>query len=78
MGNGLFRELENRLLRGKALAENINSQKNSGLQQQTSLELFMRRRYSTPERPDVEVEQKVWALRSPGEKAGHGLTAKHK
>lgn len=63
MGDELFRKIENRLLRGKALMDNIASRKDSSAQQQTSLELFVQRRYSVPERPDVEIERHVWALR---------------
>lgn len=30
---------------------------------QAGIELFMHRRYSLPERPDVEIERTIWAYR---------------
>lgn len=63
MGDELFRKIENRLLRGKALMDNVASRKKIGAQQQMSLELFVQRRYSMPEKPDVEIERRVWAFR---------------
>ncbi len=60
MGDELFRRIENRLLRGKLLMDHI-SQKNI-VARQTSLELFMHEQYRQPNRPDVEVERRVWAF----------------
>ena len=70
MGNGLMGELETRLLRGKSAldyegveqySENAEAVKHAA--GQTKLEFFMRRKYRLPQRPDVEIERKVWTLR---------------
>ena len=66
MGDELFRKIENRLLRGKALMEHMNSQQNNEAQPQTSLELFMHSEYSFPQEPGVTVERSVWAYRNRG------------
>ena len=64
-------ELETRLLRGKAAldyedaeqySENAEAVKHAA--GQTKLEFFMRRKYRLPQRPDVEIERRVWASRS--------------
>lgn len=60
-------ELETRLLRGKAAldyedagqySENAEAVKHTA--GQAKLEFFMRRKYRLPQRPDVEIERKVW------------------
>ncbi len=76
MGNGLVGELETRLLRGKAAldyedagqyGENAESVEHTA--GQAKLEFFMHRRYRLPQRPDVEIERRVW-LSAAGEKSG--------
>ncbi|MBI2144327.1 hypothetical protein HYU17_04230 [Candidatus Woesearchaeota archaeon] len=66
MHNNVFRRIENRLLRGKALFD--YEQTKGEKPQQTSLEIFMRRSYGIPERPDVDVERSVWGYRSRGKR----------
>ncbi len=70
MGNGLVGELETRLLRGKSALDYEDIEQYSGNAEavkhtagQTKLEFFRRRKYRLPQRPDVEIERKVWTLR---------------
>ncbi len=73
MGNSLVARMETRLMKGKPVMEqegidyeedavSIPQRESAG----THLELLVHRRYSLPERPDVEIERTVWAYRDRG------------
>ena len=70
----LIAKMETRLVKGKSVMkhEGIDYEEDNKedtieapqkAQQHTGIELFMRRSYSIPERPDVKVERTVWAYR---------------
>ncbi len=69
MGGSLVASMETRPVRGKPAMEHEGidyedavsiPQKESA---ETHLELLVHRKYSLPERPDVEIERTVWAYR---------------
>ncbi|MEK6837245.1 MAG: hypothetical protein AABX69_01220 [Nanoarchaeota archaeon] len=70
MGSSLVTKMETRLIRGKSVMEHegidyegdatATPQKGSA---EAQLELLVHRKYSLPERPDVEIERTVWAYR---------------
>lgn len=73
MSNGLVSELETRLLKGKAALdyENVeqygeNAEAAKHAARQTKLEFFMHRRYKLPQRPDVEIDRKIWLSAAEG------------
>lgn len=74
MGGSLVVGMETRQIRGRQVMEreeepdSIGYEESAiGMQQKepagTHLELLVHRKYSLPERPDVEIERTVWAYR---------------
>ncbi|MBI2580350.1 hypothetical protein HYV85_00925 [Candidatus Woesearchaeota archaeon] len=70
MGGSLVARMEARLAKEKSVLEHedigyeedavsIPQKESAG----THLELLVHRRYSLPERPDIEIERTVWAYR---------------
>ncbi|MBI2141673.1 hypothetical protein HYU16_04605 [Candidatus Woesearchaeota archaeon] len=70
MGSSLVASMETRPIRGKPAMEHEgvgyeedDMEATQEPQQQTGMELLMRRSYSIPKRPGVKVERTVWAYR---------------
>lgn len=73
MGNGLMGELETRLLRGKAALSYDDAEQSSvsaetvqRTPRQAKPEFFLHRRYRLPQRPDVEIDRRVWLSAAEG------------
>ena len=70
MGSSLVARMETRLMKEKPVMkeegigyEEDDLEATQEPQQQTGVELLMRRSYSIPKRPGVKVERTVWAYR---------------
>lgn len=74
MGSSLVAKMETRLIRGKPVMEHEDEHGSIGYEEDATatphkgsaeayLKLLVHRKYSLPERPDVEIERTVWAYR---------------